>query len=74
MNYYKKPISEKIIEETVEEKFKKIILEIKVNGTDTLGKDVANIISDQIQKSFEEAMNYELSTTSINLGAGFSYK
>ena len=74
MNYYKKPISEKIIEETVEEKFKKIILEIKVNGTDTLGKDVANIISDQIQKSFEEAMNYELSTTIINLGAGFSYK
>ena len=74
MNYYKKPISEEIIEETVEEKVKKIVLEIKVNGTDTLGKDVANVISDQIQKSFEEAMKYELSTTSINFGTGFSYK
>lgn len=75
MNYYKKPISdsEEIIEETVEEKVKKIILEIKINGTDTLGKNVATAISEEVQKSFEEAMNYELSTTNINLGRGFSY-
>ena len=57
----------------IEEEPKELNINIKINGTDTLGKDVATAISEEVQKSFEEAMNYELSTTNINLGRGFSY-
>lgn len=49
-------------------------ISLNINGLDTLGNNVADIVSEHVQSTFDEAMNYQLSNANLGFGGGFGYK